>query len=139
MVSNYHHLQGIFSIPMGEHHTRQIRKREQFSPIVTIVDAATKQMLDCVLLLHGEKPPKVSCRTLFCYIAVQVSYRDTHGSHTYSLYHMESKPCRQGKLPLNFHFHQPGTACAIQLSIHSIVDSEGVEYMYNSEDCTLIS
>ena len=111
---------------------------EQFSPTVTIVDTATQQPLDCVLLLHDEKPPEVSCRTLFCYIKVQVSYRDVHGSHPYLLYHMESKPCKQGRLPLTFCFHQPGTVCIIQLSIHSIVDSEGVEYVHHSEDCDCI-
>ena len=51
---------------------------------------------------------------------------------------MENKPCNQGQLPLTFSFYQPGTVCAIRLSIHSIVDSEGVEYKYHSEDCTYI-
>ena len=96
---------------------------------MTIVDTAKGQTLDCILLLHGEKPPEVNHRILFCYIAVQVSYRDVHGSHPYPLYHVESKPCKQGRLPLIFCFHQPGTVCNIQLSIHSIVDSEGVEYV----------
>ena len=109
---------------------------EQFSPTVTIVDSGTQRPLDCVLLLHGEKPPEV--RTLFCYIAVQVSYCDTHGSHPHPPYHMESKPCTQGKLPLIFCLHQPGTVCVIQMSIHSIMDSEGVEYMYHSECCTCV-
>ena len=44
-------------------------------------------------------------------------------------------PSKQGGLPLTFCFYQPSTACNIQLSIHSIVDSEEVEYMYHSEDC----
>ena len=137
-VSNYQPLQTVFAISEGECLTQEVRKDEQFSPIMTIVDVATKQPLDCVLLLHGEKPPEVSCRTLFCYIAVQVSYCDGHGSPPHPLYHMESKPCKQGKLPLLFCFHQPGTVCVIQLSVHSIVDSEGVEYMYDSEDCTCV-
>ena len=97
--------------------------------------------LDCVLLLHGEKPPEVNCRTLFCYIAVQVAVVPKHDSHNlypHPLCHMESKPIKQSKLPLIFCFHQPGTVCVIQLSVHSIVDSEGVEYMYNSEDCTCV-
>ena len=142
MVSNYQLLQAIFAMPKGECHVRDIRPDEQFSPTVTIVDAGTQQPLNCVLLLHGEKHPEVSCRILFCYIAVQVMdgphYDDEHGSHPYPLYHMESKPCKQGRLPLIFCFHQPGTVCVIQLSIHSIVDSEGVEYMYHSEDFTCI-
>lgn len=142
MVSNYQLLQAIFAMPKGECHVRDIRPDEQFSPTVTIVDAGTQQPLNCVLLLHGEKHPEVSCRILFYYIAVQVMdgphYDDEHGSHTYPLYHMESKPCKQGRLPLIFCFHQPGTVCVIQLSIHSIVDSEGVEYMYHSEDFTCI-
>ena len=138
MVSNYQPLQTIFAIPKGECHTRETRPDEQFSPIVTIADTATQQLLHCVLLLQSEKPPKVNCRTLFCYIAVQVSYCDVHGSHPYPLYHVESKPCKQGKLPLTFCFHQPGTVCNIRLSIYSIVDSEGVEYMYHSEDCTCV-
>ena len=138
MVSNYQPLQTIFAIDKSKCHTREIKKEEQFSPTVTIVDAATQQTLDCVLLLHGEKPPEVSCRTLFCYIAVQVSYHDPHGSHPYPQYHVKSKPCKQGKLPLIFCFHQPGRACNIQLSVHSIVDSEGVEYMYCSEGCDCI-
>ena len=96
---------------------------EQFSPIVTIVDTATKLPLDCVLLLHGEKQD-----IILLHIPVQVSYCDPLGSNPHSLYHMESKPCTQGKLPLIFCFHQPGTVCVIQLSVHSIVDSEGVEY-----------
>ena len=138
MVSNYQLLQSVFAISETEYHTRQTKKDEQFSPIVTIVDTATKQPLDCVLLLHGEKPSEVTCRTSFCYIAVQVSYCDAHGSHLHPLYHMESKPCKQGKLPLTFCFHQPGTVCVIQVSIHCIADSEGVEYMYNCEDCTCV-
>ena len=105
---------------------------------MTIVDAATQQPLDCVLLLHGEKPPEVTSRALFCYIAVQVTYHDAHGSHPYPFYHVESESCRQGKLLLTFCFHQPGTACNIQLSINSIVDSEEVEYMYHPEDCDCI-
>ena len=125
MVSNYQLLQAIFAMPKGECHVREIRPDEQFSPTVTIVDAGTKQILDCVLLLHGDKPPEVNCRTLFCYIAVQVTdvphYDDEHGSHPYTLYHMESKPCKQGKLPLTFCFHQPGTVCVIQLSIRFVV------------------
>ena len=138
MVSNYQPLQTLFSISEGEYHTRATKTDEQFCLIATIVDAATQQPLDCVLLLHGEKPPEVTSRVLFCYIAVHVSYHDAHGSHPFPLYHMESKPCKQGKLPLIFCFHQPGTACVIKLSIHSIVDSEGVEYMHHSEDCDCI-
>ena len=125
MVSNYQLLQIVFAISESEYHTRELRPDEQFSPTVTIVDTATQQTLNCVLLLSGEKPPKVNYRTLFCYIAVQVSYCDVHGSHPYPLYDVESKPCKQGKLPLIFCFYQPGRACNIQLSVHSIVDSEG--------------
>ena len=122
---------------MGECHTQQIKNNKQFSPTVTILYSATQQPLDCVLLLDGEKPPEVSCRTLFCHIAVHVSC--AHGSHPYPLYHVESKPCTQSKLPLVLCFHQSGTVCVIQLSIHSIVDSEGVEYMYyHSEGCTCV-
>ena len=73
MVSNYQPLQTIFAIPDNECCIREIKTDEQFSPIVTIVETATQQALDCILLLHGEKPPEVSCRTLFCYIAVQVT------------------------------------------------------------------
>ena len=141
MVSNYQPLQTIFAIAESECHTREIKKDEQFSPTVTIVDTATQQPLDCVLLLHDEKPPEVNHRTLFCYIAVQVTvaqYHDAHGSHPYPLYHIESKPCKQSKLPLIFYFHQPGTVCLIQLSVHSIVDSEGVEYVHHSEGCTCV-
>jgi len=138
MVSNYQPLQTVFAIDKKECHMREIRTEEQFSSIVTIVDTATQQTLECVLLLHGEKPPKVNYRTLFCYIAVQVSYCDARGSHPYPLYHVESKPCKQGKLSLTFCFHQPGTACVVQLSIHSMVDSEGVEYMYDADDCTCV-
>ena len=138
MVSNYQPLQTVFAIAEGECHTREMKPNEHFSPIVTIVDAATQEPLDCVLLLHGDKPPDVTCRTLFCYIAVQVSYHDVHGSHPYPPYHMKSKPCNQGKLPLIFCFHHPGTAYVIQLSIHSIADSEGIEYMCNSENCNCI-
>ena len=138
MVSNYQPLQTIFAIAKGECQSEEIRPDEQFSPTVTIVDTATQQTLDCVLLLHGEKPPEVTYRTLFCHIAVQVSYCDAHGSPPYPLYHVESKPCKQSKLPLTFCFHQPGTVCVIQLSIHSIVDSEGVEYMHRSENCTCV-
>ena len=138
MVSNYQSTQTVFSISESEYHTRQIKKDEQFSPTVTVVDAATRQPLDCVLLLHGEKPPEVTSRALFCYIAVQVVNDDAHGSYPHPLYHMESKPCNHNKLPLIFHFHQPGTVCVIQLSIHSIVDSEGMEYMHHSESCDCI-
>ena len=139
MVSNYQPLQTIFAIAQGECHTRgQIKQDEQFSPTVTVVDTATQQTLDCVLLLYGEEPPEVSCRTLFCYIAVQVSHHDAHGSHLYFPYHMEDKPNRQDKLPLTFCFHRPGTVCVIRLSVYSIADSEGVEYMYHSEDCTCV-
>ena len=83
----------------------------------------------------------VSSWTLFCYISVQVTvvpYYDAQYSYSHPLYHVESKPCTQGKLPLTFCFHQPGTVCVIRLSIHSIVDSEGVEYMYHSEGCTCV-
>ena len=138
MVSNFQPLQTVFAIDKGEYHSREIKNDEQFSPTVTIVDTATKQPLDCVLLLHGEKPPEVHHRTLFCYIAVQVSYCEEQGSPPHP-YHMESKPRKQGKLPLIFCFHQPGTVCLVQLSIHSIVDSEGVEYMYDADDCTCVA
>ena len=137
MVSNYQPLQTVFAIDKGECQSEGLKTDEQFSPTVTIADTTTQQTLDCVLLLHGEKPPKVNYRTLFCYIAVQVSYCDACGSHPYPLYHVESKPCKQDKL-LTFCFHQPGTVCVIHLSVHSIVDSEGVEYMYHSEDCTCV-
>ena len=140
MVSNYQPLQTIFSIPEGECHTRPIKTDEQFSPIVTIVDAATTKPLDCVLLLQGEQSPQVDCKKLFCYIEVKVSVSGIIG-HDYCpcpLYHVKRKPCKQGKLPLIFCFHQPGTVCVIQLSIYSIVDSEGVEYMHHSEDCTCV-
>ena len=139
MVSNYQPLQAIFA-GKEECHKGEIRKDEQFSSIVTIVDTATQQPLDCVLLLHGDKPLEVKYRTLFCYIAIQVQvdqYQyDTRGSHL--LYQVKSKPYKQNKLLLSFCFHQPGAVFVIQLSIHSIVDSEGVEYMYNSEDCDCI-
>ena len=138
MVSNYQPLQTVFAIDKRECQSERLKTDEQFSPTVTIVDTATQQTLNCVLLLHGEKPLKVNYRTLFCYIAVQVSYHDPHGSHPYPLYHVESKPCKQGRLPLIFCFYQPGRACNIQLSIHSIVDSEGVEYMYDAEGCTCV-
>ena len=141
MVSNYQPLQTIFAMPKSECHSQEIRPEGQFSPIVAIVDTATQQPLDCVLLLHGEKPPQVSTRTLFCYVAVQVTVvpdYDAHSSYPYPLYHVESKPCKQGKLPLTFCFHRPGTVCVIQLSIHCIADSEGVEYMHHSEGCTCI-
>ena len=117
VVSDYQPLQTVFAISESEYHTRQIKNDEQFSPTVTIVDTATQQPLDCVLLLDGEKPPEVNYRTLFCYIAVQVAYHDAHGSHPYPQYHVESKPCKQGKLPLIFCFHQSDTACVIQLSV----------------------
>ena len=131
MISHYQPLQTVFALPKGEEcHTKM---DEQFSPTLTVVDSETRRFLDCILLLHGEKLPEVNCRTLFFYIAVQV-----HGSYPHSLYHMESKPCKQGKLPLVFCFHQPGTVCVIQLSLHSIVDSEGIEYMHNSEDFTCV-
>ena len=143
MVSNYElgNLHKIFAISDSEYLSRKIQTDEQFSPIVIIVDAETQQPLDCVLLLHGEKPPEVSCRTLSCYIAAKVTAVkdcDTHSSYPHPLYHMKSKPCKPGKLPLSFSFHQPGTVCVIQLSIHTIVDSDGVEYMHHSEDCTCI-
>ena len=139
MVLNYQPLQTVFAVDKGEYESREMKTEEQFSPIVTIVDTATQQTLNCVLLLlHGEKPPEVSCRTLFCYIAVQVSYCDAHGSNPHSLFHMESKPYKQSKLPLIFCFHQPGTVCVVQLSVHFIVDSEGLEYMYHSEDFTCV-
>ena len=83
MVSDYQPLQTVFAISESEYHTRQIKM--QFSPTVTIVDTATQQPLDCVLLLDGEKLPEVNCRTLFCYLAFQVSYRDARGSHCYPL------------------------------------------------------
>ena len=137
MVLNYQLMQTVFAIDKGEYHSREIKNDEQFSPTVTILDTATKLPLECVLLLHGEKPPEVSGRTLFCYIAVQVSYCEEQGSPPHP-YHMESKPCKQGKLPLIFCFYQPGTVCVIQLSVHSIVDSEGVVYMYNTDDCTCV-
>ena len=105
MVSNYQQLQTILAISESEYHTQDLKRCEQFSPIVTIVNAATQEPLDCVLLLHGEKPPEVYHRTLFCYIAVKVSYCDAHGSHPHPPYHMKSKPCMQGKLPLIFYFH----------------------------------
>ena len=138
MVSNYQPLQTVFAISESECHTQELKTEEQFSPTVSIVDTVTQQPLDCVLLLNGEKLPEVNCRTLFCYLAFQVSYRDARGSHCYPLYHVESKPCKQGKLPLIFCFCQPGRACNIQLSVHSIVDSEGVEYMYDAEGCTCV-
>ena len=68
LVSNYQPLQIVFAIAESEFHTRKTKTDEQFSPTVTIVDAATKEPLDCVLLLHAEKPSEVSSRTLFCYI-----------------------------------------------------------------------
>ena len=137
IVLNYQLPQTIFAIPKSECCTQETETDEQFSPVVTIVDTATQQPLDCVLLLHGEKPPEVNCRTLFCYIAVQVTVVpncDAHNPHP--LYHMESKPCKQGTLPLTFCFHQPGIMCVIKLSVHSIADSEGVEYMHHSDSCT---
>ena len=104
---------------------------------MTVVDATTQQTLECVLLLHGERPPEVTCRTLLCYIAVQVAdvpHHDPHGSSLHPLYHVESI---QGKLPLIFHFTKPGTVCTIQMSVHSKIDSEGVKYMHpDSEDYT---
>ena len=143
MVSNYQleHLNKIIAISDSEYLSHKIQTDEQFSPIVTIVDTATRQPFDCVLLLHGEKPPEVSCRTLFCYITANITVVkdcEPHSSYPHPLYHMESKPCEHGKLPLIFCFHQPGTFCAIQLSIHSIVDSDGVEYMHHSEGCTCV-
>ena len=142
IVSNYQLLQTIFAIAKGECHTRELRPDEQFSPIVTIADAATQQTLDCVLLLHGEKPPEVNYRTLFCYIAVQVTvvpYYGTHNSHPHTLYHMESKLCENSKLQLIFCFYQPRTVWVIQLSVKSITDSKGVEFnKHHSEDCTCI-
>ena len=131
MISNYQPLQTVFAVANGEFHTRQIKKDEKFSPIVTIEDAVTQQTLDCMLLLHGEEPQEVNYSTLFCYIAVQV-----RGSHPNPQYHIESEQCTHGKLPLTFCFHQPGASYDIRLSIHSIADSEGVEYTYHSEDCT---
>ena len=101
MVSNYQSLQTIFAIAKIECHTQAINADEQFSPTVTVMDAATQQILYCVLLLHGEKPPEVNCRILFCYIAVQVTSvpnYDVHDSHP--LNHMKSQPFKQGKLPL---------------------------------------
>ena len=141
MVTNYRLLQTILAVTEREHHTREMNPKEQFSPTVTIVDTATQQPLDCVLLLHGEKPPEVSCRTLFCYIAVQVIcllYSDTHESLQHPVYHMESKQCREGKLPLKFCFYHPDMVCVIQLSVHSIADSEGVEYMNHSKNYTCV-
>jgi len=72
MDSNCEQLQRIFTTTKRECHTRQIKKDEQFFSIVTIVDSGTNQPLNCahVLLLPGEKPPEVCCRTLFCYIEV---------------------------------------------------------------------
>ena len=48
---------------------------------------------------------------------------------------MESK---QGTRPLTFIFHQPGTVCVIQLSVSSIADSEGMEYMFHCDNCTCV-
>ena len=57
MVSNYQLLQTIFAISESEYHTRDLKRDEQFSPIVTIVDTATQQTLDYlyISLLHGKK------------------------------------------------------------------------------------
>ena len=127
MVSNYQPLQTIFAIAKGECQSREIKAEEQFSPSVTIVDTATRQPLDCVLLLHGEKPPEVTCRTLFCYIAVQVKYCDVHGSLPHPLYHMESKPCTQGRLPLIFCFHSWYSLCHSAVSsLHSGLRRGGI-------------
>ena len=60
MVSNYQPLQTLFAIDEGECLTQSIKTDEHFSPTLTIVDPVTQQTLDCVLLLHGEKPPEVS-------------------------------------------------------------------------------
>ena len=141
LVLNYQPMQTIFAISKDQYHVHEMKPDEEFAPNVTIVDYTTQQTLDCVLLLYGDKPPEVSCRTLFCYIAVEITvvpYYVEHDSHPHPLHYIESKPCKQGKLPLVFHFHQPGIACDIQLSIYSLVDSEGVEYMHNSENCNCI-
>ena len=138
MVSNYQPLQTIFAITEDECHTQQINNNEQFFPTVTIVDTSTQQPLDCVLLLHSDKPPEVNCRTLFCYIAVQITVDPYYCTHDSQLYQVKSKPCKQGKLPLIFCFYWSGTVCIIRLLIHSIADSEGVEYMHNSEACDCI-
>ena len=75
MVSNYQlgNVHKIFAISESEYHTRELKTDEQFSPTVTIVDTTTRQPLDCVLLLHGEKPPEVSCWTLFLLYSSKVS------------------------------------------------------------------
>ena len=95
--------------------------------IVTIVDAGTQQTLDCKLLLHGEKPPEVSSKTLISYISVEVPSSNAHGSRPFRI---ERKTCTQGKLPLTISFHQPGMVC----DNHPITDSAREEYMYHSED-----
>ena len=118
IVSNYQLLQKIFAI---SENTLETRPDEQFSPIVTIADAVTQQPLDCVLLLlHGEKPPEVNCRILFCYIAVQVTNFGAHGLSFYPPYHMESKPCNQNKLPLTFFSPARYSLCHLAVSsLHS--------------------
>ena len=139
MVLNYDPLQTIFAIPKGECQIQERRPDEQFSPIVTIVDAATKQTLNCVLLLQGEKPPDVSCWTLFCYIAVQVTVVPFYTTHDFlpcPPYHTKRKTCKEGQLQLIFCFHQADVNCLICLSIHSIADSAGMEYNHHSGDFT---
>ena len=92
MVSNYQPLQTTFAISKGDFYTQQIKMDEQFSPIATIVDDVTKQPLDCVLLLHDEKPPEVSFRTLFCYIAVQITVVPYYDTHPHSSLPLSSLP-----------------------------------------------
>ena len=96
----------------------------------------------CYMMRNFQKSlPKVTSRTLICYIAVQDTValnHDAHNPYPHPPYHMESKPCKQGKLTLTFTFHQPGIMCVIQLSVHSIADSEGVEYMHHSDNCTCV-
>jgi len=129
-VLNYQNLQRIFAVNKDTEHTK-LKRDEKFSPIVTIVDDETQQIIDCMLLPKNMKPPKVRRYTLFCYISVHV--HDTPKS-SQPQYNMESQLCNQGKLCLVFTFYSANTDYNIRLSIHSIADSEGVKYMCNFED-----
>ena len=143
VVSNYEYLQRTFAVSADKCH-HKLKPEEQFSPLVAILDAETGQQIGATVLLAGEKPPEVANRTLFCYISLNVTLIPYYGSlrsHPYSLHHLEKNtkiPCNPGEIALLFCFYQGSADYIIQFSIHSIADSQGIEYMYQCEECNYI-
>ena len=120
----------------------KLKDDEKLSVLVVVCDADS-QILQAVPLCVDLYEAGMKTRSSTCYLSVNIStnFQSTTASRklvNHPIFHIQRNACLEpGQIALQFSFSQPDTLYTIRFSLHSTIDSEGIQVIgYSSESNT---